>query len=301
MSHKSLPILCFLVGVVPAWCDQKFQAEGLVLNIDKTQKTVTISHDSIPGFMDAMVMPFHVREPKEIENLRPGTMVGFTLVVTKTASYVSGIQVHEYRSAEIDPQQNLRLKALDQAMHEAMHASSGAAPILEPGQSVPDFTLIDQSNRPASLSQFKGQVVAITFIYTRCPLPDYCLRMTNNFGRLAKRFQDRLGRDLTLLSITFDPEHDRPEVLAKYAATWKPDANGWRFLTGTLIGVKQICAMFGMNFWQDEGLLTHSLHTVLIDRQGRLVANLEGNHFSAAQLGDLVEATMKQGARKAAR
>jgi protein SCO1/2 len=118
--------------------------------------------------------------------------------------------------------------------------------------------------------------------------------MTNNFSRLAKRFNDRLGRDLTLLSITFDPEHDRPEVLAKYADTWKPDANGWRFLTGTLSGVKQVCGMFGENFWQDEGLLTHSLHTVVIDRQGRLVANLEGNHFSASQLGDLVEATMKK-------
>jgi protein SCO1 len=125
------------------------------------------------------------------------------------------------------------------------------------------------------------------------------LWMTDNFGRLAKRFKDRLGRDLTLLSVTFDPEHDRPEVLAKYSATWKPDSNGWRFLTGTLVGVKQICAMFGMNFWQDEGLLTHSLHTVVIDRQGRLVGNLEGNHFSAAQLGDLVEATMRQDAKRA--
>jgi protein SCO1 len=293
MNTNRLLLACLLAAGVPAWCDQKFQAEGLVLGVDKAQQTVTISHDSIPGFMDAMVMPFHARERKEIENLRPGTMVGFTLVVGKTSSYISGINVHPYHSAERDPQQNVRLKALD----EAMHAKSSAAPEIEPGKPVPDFTLADQNNRPAQLSGFKGQVVAITFIYTRCPLPDYCLRMSNNFARLARRFKDRLGRDVTLLSITFDPEHDRPEVLLRYSATWKPDPNGWRFLTGTLSTVKQVSGMFGMNFWQDEGLLTHSLHTVVIDREGKLVANLEGNHFSAGQLGDLVEATMKQGAK----
>lgn len=293
MNINRLLLASLLAAGVPAWCDQRFQAEGLVLGVDKAQQTVTISHDSIPGFMDAMVMPFHARYPKEIENLRPGTMVGFTLVVGKTASYISGITVHPYHSTEVDPQQNVRLKALDRAMH----AKSGATPEIEPGKYVPDFTLIDQNNRPVQLSRFKGQVVAITFIYTRCPLPDYCLRMTNNFSRLARRFKDRLGRDLTLLSITFDPEHDRPEVLRRYSATWKPDANGWRFLTGTLSAVKQVCAMYGMNFWQDEGLLTHSLHTLVIDREGKLVANLEGNHFSAGQLGDLVEATMKHGAK----
>lgn len=291
----SLFLAGFLAGV-PAWCDQRYQGTGLVLSVDREHQTITISHDSIPGFMDAMVMPFRVRESKALDNLRPAMMVDFTLVVTKTSSYLSDLQVREFKSVERDPQQARRLSALD----AAMQAKSGASPALESGQLVPDFTLTDQNNRPATLSEFEGKVVAITFIYTRCPLPDYCLRLTNNFGRLQQRFRDRLGRDLILLSISFDPEHDRPEVLAKYASNWKADAKGWRFLTGQMSSVKQICGMFGMNFWPDEGLLTHSLHTAVIDRQRKLVANLEGNRFTAVQLGDLVEATMAQGVHKSA-
>ena len=109
------------------------------------------------------------------------------------------------------------------------------------------------------------------------------------------QFNDRMGRDLVLLSITFDPEHDRPEVLREYADHWKANVEGWHFLTGTLSSVKQACGMFGVNFWPDEGLLTHSLHTAIIDREGKLAANVEGNQFTAVQLGDLVEATLTLG------
>jgi protein SCO1/2 len=97
-----------------------------------------------------------------------------------------------------------------------------------------------------------------------------------------------MGRDLVLLSVTFDPDHDRPEVLADYARMWKADVAGWHFLTGSLDTVKELCGRFGMNFWPGEGLMTHSLHTAVIDRSGRLVTNIEGNHFTTAELGDLV-------------
>jgi protein SCO1 len=286
MSSKGLFLMLLFLAGIPARADQRFQGTGLVVTVDRQRQTVVISHDSITGFMDAMVMPFHVRDPKQLDNVRAATMVNFTLVVTKTSSYVSDLRVRAYESIERDPDQARRLKVLDSAM-------SAKPPALEIGQPVPNFTLVDQNNRQVALSDFSGKVVAITFIYTRCPLPDYCFRLTNNFGRLQKRFKDRLGKDLILLSITFDPDHDRPEVLAKYAQVWKADAAGWRFLTGPADSVKQACSRFGMNFWPDEGLLTHSLHTVLIDRQGRLTANLEGNQFTARQLGDLVEATTR--------
>ena len=173
-----------------------------------------------------------------------------------------------------------------------MRSKAGSASTLSIGQTVSDFSLVDQTNRSVTLSEFRGKVVAITFIYTRCPLPDYCMRLSNNFAQLQKRFNTRMGRDLVLLSITFDPDHDSPDVLAKYAETWKANVDGWRFLTGTLSNVKQVCGMFGMNFWPDEGLLTHSLHTAIVDREGKLVANIEGNQFTAVQLGDLVEVTL---------
>ena len=170
--------------------------------------------------------------------------------------------------------------------------SSRTEPTLLVGQSVPDFGLIDQRRKSIALSALKGQVVAITFIYTRCPLPNFCFRMSNNFGILHRRFADRMGKDLVLLSITFDPEDDQPETLADYARTWAKDDKAWHFLTGPAANVKKICREFGVNSWQDEGFLTHSLHTVIVDREGRIAANLEGNEYSAKQLGDMVEAVM---------
>jgi protein SCO1/2 len=163
---------------------------------------------------------------------------------------------------------------------------------LQVGQAVPDFTLIDQKRDSISLSALKGKVVAITFIYTRCPLPNFCFRASNNFGVLHRRFADRMEKDLVLLSITFDPDHDQPETLADYARTWTKDATGWHFLTGPSTDVKNLCREFGVNSWQDEGFLTHGLHTVIVDRQGRIAANLEGNEYTAKQLGDLTEAVM---------
>jgi protein SCO1/2 len=115
------------------------------------------------------------------------------------------------------------------------------------------------------------------------------LRIANNFGVLQRRFKDQLGRDLVLLTVTFDPQRDSPEVLAHYAQTWKADPNTWHFLTGPVPDVRRVTTMFGVDFFPDEGLMNHSLHTALIDRHGKLVANIEGNQFTADQLTDLVD------------
>jgi protein SCO1/2 len=109
---------------------------------------------------------------------------------------------------------------------------------------------------------------------------------------VERRFHERAGRDLILLTIAIDPEHDQGVALTEYANTWKANPEYWHFLTGSLPDVKRTAGMFGMNFWNSEGLLTHSLHTVIIDRKGQLAVNLEGNQFSAKQLGDLIQAVM---------
>jgi protein SCO1/2 len=98
-----------------------------------------------------------------------------------------------------------------------------------------------------------------------------------------------MERDLILLSITIDPVHDQPKILAKYAATWKADPASWHFLTGPAEDVKAVARKFGLNFWQDEGQLTHALHTLVIGRSGKLAADFEGNEFTAEQLGDFVD------------
>ncbi len=162
------------------------------------------------------------------------------------------------------------------------------------GTSMPDFTLIDQARRRVALSSFAGKVVVVNFVYTRCALPQFCLRMSNNFGALQKRFTSDLGRNLVLLTITFDPERDTPEVLASYAERWGADSAGWRFLTGSVPDIRRVCALFGQEAFPEEGLMNHSLHTAVIDRTGTLVANIEGNAFTPEQLGDLVLATLSR-------
>jgi protein SCO1/2 len=111
---------------------------------------------------------------------------------------------------------------------------------------------------------------------------------------LQKRFKEKMGRELVLLTITFDPQRDGPEVLAKYARTWKADPATWHFLTGSVPDVQRVSNIFGMDYFPDEGLMNHSLRTAIIDRRGRLVANIEGNQFTADQLGDLVQTVLSR-------
>jgi protein SCO1 len=267
----------------------RYPVMGLILNIDKTHRTFVASSSEIPGYMKAMVMPFQVRDAKALDGLKAGIFVDFTLVVEKDHSWVEHVRVDEYESLDREPMLARRLRIIAQ-----LDKANPLAPTIAMGDRVPDFTLTDQTGQRVSLSQFAGKVVGLTFIYTTCPLPDYCFRLSNNFGRLQKRFADRMGRDLVLLSVSFDPVHDQPAVLAGYASTWKADPNSWHFLTGTLPEVKAVCRGFGLNFWPDEAALTHSLHTVVIDRQGKLAANFEGNQFTAEQLGDFVETTLNR-------
>ena len=138
------------------------------------------------------------------------------------------------------------------------------------GQSVPDFALTDQNRQRVALSQFSGKVVAVTFIYSRCPFPNYCFRLSNNFGQLQKRFKKQMGKDLVLLSIVIDPANDGAEALTNYAHIWKADSDGWHFLTGPLPEIQQVARKFDMNFYPDEALLVHSFHTAVIDRQADL-------------------------------
>ena len=273
-----------------AWPAQSYPAAGLILKVDHPHHTLIVSCQSIPGYMDAMVMSFSVKEAKLMEPLEPGMMIDFTLVVTRDSSYIEGIRVRSMQSVDNESLQAQRLKILQGALPSA---AAQADPVTL-GQAVPNFRLIDQSRKPVSLAQFGGKVVAINFVYTRCALPNYCFRLANNFGRLQKRFSRQMGRDLVLLTVSFDPVHDQPEVLAKYSEIWKADPATWHFLTGSLAEVQRVCSLFGVDAWQDEGLLTHSLHTAVIDRAGRLAANIEGNEFTPEQLGDLVESVMKR-------
>jgi protein SCO1/2 len=267
----------------------RYSVTGLILSIDHSHRSFTASCAEIPGYMKAMVMPIPVRDAKALTGLKSSMFVDFTLVVEKDRSWAENIHIHEYENLAQEPLLVRRLQMLAR-----LDKANPMPPLIAIGAPVPDFTLTDQTGQRVSLSRFAGKVVGVTFIYTSCPLPDYCFRLSNNFGRLQKRFTARMGRDLILLSISFDPTHDTPEVLAKYASSWKADPSSWHFLTGTADEVKAVCRRFGLNFWPDDGSLAHSMHTLVIDRKGKLSANFEGNQFSAEQLGDFIEATLNR-------
>jgi protein SCO1/2 len=283
-----IPLAIIIANAPAMTAAQRYAGSGMAISVDAAKQTATISHQSIAGYMDAMVMAFHVKDTASLKNIVPGMRVDFTLVVDRDSSWIEQLHPVAFWKPERDPDQAHRLELIESII------SKGSANQLAVGQTVPNFQLIDQDNRPTSLAQFAGKVLAFNFVYTKCPLPDYCFRLSNNLAQLQKRFGQQLGRDLILLTLTFDPVRDTPAVMAKYAHIWNADLKAWHFLTGPSADVQHVCSLFGVAAWQDEGILTHSLHTVIIDRKRRLAANLEGNAYTAKQLGDLVEEVIKR-------
>ncbi len=226
--------------------------------------------------MDAMAMPFDLRGSARTAKLTPGDRVKFRVSVKGGRSWVDRVEV-------------VSASPVDAGLQ-----NTPAAPVLVPvGTTMPDFELTDQDGKPVRLSALKGKVVAVTFIYSRCPLPDYCPRMIENFKAVRARFADRMNRDLVFLTISFDPRYDTPEVLTKYAASQRAGGPGWHFLTGDPAKIERVCNAFGIQYWAEEGLITHSLQTAIIDREGRLAATVEGKNFTPVQLGDLVGAALE--------
>jgi protein SCO1/2 len=300
-------LVCVLWSAIVA--QERYAARGMVVKVDPVSRTLVISHDDIPGLMPAMTMPFEVRNARELSGVKPGAIVAFTLVLddeapaaggrrasgpgprandaTPTGLFIEGLRIVRYESVERDPVTARRLRLL-------RDITLPPAPPLAIGQVVPDFTLVDQTRTRVSLSQFRGKVVALNFVYTSCVLPQFCYRLANHFSVVQRRFATRMGRDLVLLTITFDPARDTPERLAEYARQWKADPAVWRFLTGETAAIAKVSQMFALDAFPDEGLISHSTRAVVIDRAGGLAASIEGTQYTAAQLGDLIEAVLRR-------
>jgi protein SCO1/2 len=259
---------------------------GLVVETNAKSHSILVSCAEIPGYMAPMEMWFKVRLPADVDTLKPGMQIRFNIVTRGHELYAEQIKQQASENFESEPMQAGGLTAISSALNPGQ-----AATIVKVGEPVPDFTLTDQSGEQIHLSQFRNKVVALTFGYSRCPNPDYCRRLSNNLAGFASR----AGRDLILLTIDIDPEHDNGKTLSDFAQVWRADPSKWHFLSGSKPEVKQVAGLFGMDFWSDEGLLTHSLHTVIIDRRGQLAVNLEGNSFTVRQVGDLVESQLDHG------
>jgi protein SCO1/2 len=283
--HRSIQIVLLLCMSLSHAFASEHPAQGLVISVDAPHRTVLVSCAEIPGYIAAMEMPLIVRKPHDFESLKPGLMIRFNLIEQHNKAYAEDIR--PIINFEAEPAEAGVLTALKSAVDPSENP-------VEIGQPIADFTLTDQTGKPLSLSDLRGKVIALTFGYSRCPNPNYCLRLSHNLATVEKRFHARAGRDLVLLTIAIDPEYDKGPTLAKYAASFHADPQSWHFLTGPLPQIKQMAAQFGLNFWNTEGLLTHTLHTVVIDRQGRLVANIDGNAFTPQQLGDLLLTVMQR-------
>ena len=252
-----------------------YQVDGILVALDPAQNTITVSHRPISKLMPAMTMPFRLRDPKDMQLLHVGSRVQFDLVIENQQSQARHVRIVGQSDLDI-PEPKDRKKI---------------------GEMIPDFGLIDQNSKAVRLSDFRGKTVAVNFLYTRCPLPDVCPRLSANFALLQRRFRLKTGSELVLLSITIDPQFDSPEVLQEYAKRWGAQSEAWRFLTGASAEIQRVAGNLGLVYWPDEGSLGHNSTTSVIGRDGRLAAIVEGSSFRVDQLGDLIARQLLEAAK----
>jgi protein SCO1/2 len=252
-------MIALMVAAAAAFA-KTYPVDGIVLALDPAAHTMLVSHRPIAKYMPAMVMPFRVDQPGDLATLYPGARVQFDLVITNHRSLARNLRKAAGADAAIP------------APKERLHV----------GDALPEFRLTDQAGSAVELAYLRGKVVAIDFIYTRCPLPDVCPRLSANFAALQRRFR---SRDVMLLSVTVDPDYDTPAILADYGRRWAADPAAWRFLTGE---VGPLAAALGEVYWTDEGSIGHNSTTSIVDRQGRVAAMVEGSNFRIDQLEHLI-------------
>ncbi len=256
---------------------RSFIARGTIRVIPEGGKSIVIKHDDIPGFMPKMTMEFEVRDPGELKGLAVGDTIFFQLKADQDQSWVEGIR----RAGSNDP---ASAGPSDPSSMALLHASQ-----LKPGDVLPDAELMSEEGRAVRFSQFRGKAVAFTFIFTRCPLPDYCPRMSKNFGRAREILVERSDAPTNwqFLSISFDPEFDQPGVLTRYAYSYRGGlTNGWLFAAAPTNVLKSIASQIDFRFGSAEGSFQHNLRTVVLDARGRVFQNFEGNKWKAEELAE---------------
>lgn len=227
-------------------------------------RQMVVAHRPIANYMPAMTMAFRVGRGVDLEHLTPGTRVQFDLEVGRHASVALNIKVQASQDTF-----NLPKPPLNKVLI---------------GFKMSAFSLTDQSGKIVELSDFRDKVVVVDFIYTRCPLPDVCPRLSANFASVSKKLR---GRDVQFFSITIDPQFDTPPVLADYARRWQA-GESWKFLTGTPEQIREVAGLFGLVYWPEEGSITHTVATAVIGRDGTLVAKIDGAGYRPDQLLALI-------------
>lgn len=258
---------------------QIFLVKGVVKKLDPDGKTVSIKHEEIPGYMPAMTMPFTARDTNELRDLQAGDEVSFQMHVTATDGWVQNI---------------IKTGATNipaPVTHQSFRQVRDVDP-LSVGDKMPNYTFTNELGRIAAFDQFKGQALALTFIFTRCPFPTFCPRMSAHFSEACKRMASATNGPTNwhFFSITIDPEFDTPQRLQTYAKGYRYDPAKWNFLTAAMIDIDAITEQFGLEFTYDKGTINHKLRTAVIDAQGKIRQIYYGNEW---KVDDLVEEVTK--------
>ena len=273
----SAALLLALGGVGCKADQQVFYVKGVVKELKPDGKTAVIEHEEIPNYMPKMTMPFGVRDAKELAGLKTNDMVHFRMLVTKDDAWIDQVT----KVGVATPTNRLDFGRQFRIVREVEP--------LKVSDAMPNYTFTNELGRVVSLADFKGQVYAFSFIFTRCPFPLFCPRINENLSAAAKQLsaQKNAPTNWHLFSITFDVEHDTPAVLRNYAQQrYHYDPARWSFLTGALIDIDAITEQFGLVFPRDENgvTFTHNLRTVVVDAAGKVQHVFIGNEWKADEL-----------------
>jgi len=274
------PFLCLFVALCLGFVacrrsgsEKRFDLKGKVLVVEPDKRLVTVSHDDIKGYMPAMTMPFTVPSESDLKILAPDDQITATLVVDGSQAWLEDLII---------------------TRQSANPSSAMPATVMaKVGDEVPNFTLRNQDNREIRINNYRGKTLLLTFIYTRCPVPEYCTLMSDNFAQIERALgQDpQIYEKTHLLSISIDPAYDTPEVLRSYGAAHteryeKETFAHWEFAGGTSEQVKDIAQFFGLTYFPDKDQIIHALRTVIVSPEGKVAKVYTGNDWKPEEVVD---------------
>ena len=242
--------------------EQRYDLKGKVVMVEKDKHLVTIAHEDVAGLMPAMTMPFTVPNQSDLDYLAPEDQVTATLVVDGSQSWLENLfVVRTTGSASVPPPSEAK-----------------------PGDELPNFALQNQDGKEIRLHNYRGKALLLTFIYTRCPLPEYCTLMSNNFAQIDRQLQQNpeVYSRTHLLSVSIDPKFDTPQVLRSYGAAHTERYENetfahWEFASGEQ--VKDLAQFFGLRYFAEQDQIIHGLKTVIIKPDGTVARVYSGNDW----------------------
>lgn len=265
-----------------------YEVGGEFKEANLAKRVVRIAHDEIPGYMRKMTMEFELRDSSDLTQLKVGDRVTFQLKVTDEDGWIESLK--RVSGPAPTPSSAVAVPTNSPASRPKIAPSEP----LFPGDLLPDYAFTNQLGRPVLLSQYEGQAIAFTFIFTTCPFPTMCPRMSANFQKAYETLNTSTDTPTNwhFFSITIDPATDTPSVLQSYGTRLQYDPNHWSFLTGEESQIELLARHFGLNFYRESGALNHNLRTVVVNPQGKVHKILIGNEWKPAELVEEIRAAL---------